>query len=199
MVAVVVMGVSGSGKSSVGRRLARRLRADFADADDYHPPANVAKMAAGTPLDDDDRRPWLERLHALIAEHLADGCTLVLACSALKERYRAALAGGDPRVHFVYLAGDYATIEARMRRRRTHYMKAAMLRSQFDALEEPRNAIRLDVRRTLPQVLRGALRGLAERGVPEAAAALRTRTPAAKPAAAPTAAPTAGEEEEEDA
>lgn len=180
-VAVVVMGVSGCGKTSVGRRLARRLRADFADGDDYHTAANVAKMAAGTPLDDDDRRPWLERLHDLIAQHLAEGRPLVLACSALKERYRLTLAGDDPRVHFVYLAGDYATIEARMRRRHAHYMKAAMLRSQFDALEEPRNAIRLDVRRTLPEVLHGALRGLAERNVPEAAAALRTRRPTPEP------------------
>lgn len=171
-VAVVVMGVSGSGKSSVGRRLARALRTDFADGDDFHPEANVRKMAAGQPLDDDDRAPWLARLHELIAGHLEAGTDLVLACSALKERYRAQLAGGDPRVHFVFLDGDEATIAARMRRRRGHYMKVDLLPSQFTALERPDDAITLDIRKPLREVVHEALAALAQRGSTEAASAL---------------------------
>lgn len=166
--AVVVMGVSGSGKTTVGRRLASRLGFDYADADDYHPPQNIAKMSSGTPLTDEDRGPWLERLRHLIEERAAGGRSLVLACSALKASYRQELARAEPmaRVHFVYLKGDFATILARMRTRRGHYMKAAMLESQFRDLEEPADAVTVDVARLgVPASVRRAMAGLASRGV----------------------------------
>ena len=166
--AVIVMGVSGAGKTVVGRRLAHRLGFAFADADDYHPQANIDKMAAGVPLTDDDRGPWLERLRALIVEHAAEGRSVVLACSALKAGYRRTLRGAEPaaRVHLLYLKGDYDTILERMRDRRGHYMKASMLQSQFRDLEEPVDAVTIDVtHHDVPASVRLALAGLAERGV----------------------------------
>jgi gluconokinase len=145
---VVVMGVSGCGKSTVGEALAADLGWPFLDADDFHPPANVAKMAAGTPLTDDDRGPWLDRLAAELAAILARGEHAVLACSALKQAYRDRLA---PRaiadqVRFAYLKGDEATIAARIASRRHRYMPPTLLASQFAALEEPRGAIVVDIR-----------------------------------------------------
>jgi len=138
------MGVAGSGKTTVGRRLARRLGWTFLDADEYHPRANVEKMARGVPLTDADRRPWLEALHELIAAKLAAGESLVMACSALKERYREALRVGD-EPHFVHLRGDFDLIHERLLARRGHYMPAELLASQFEALEEPRDAIIVDI------------------------------------------------------
>ncbi len=135
--AYVVMGVSGCGKSTVGQALAQRLDCPFYDGDDYHPAANVAKMRQGIPLDDADRWPWLDRLADLIAEHLGQGETAVLACSALKEKYRQRLKRGQENVVFVYLKGSFDLIWQRMQQREGHYMKAEMLQSQFDALEEP--------------------------------------------------------------
>ncbi len=166
--AVVVMGVSGSGKTTIGKRLASRLGFAFADGDAYHPQANIDKMAAGVPLTDEDRRPWLERLRALIEEHASEGRSLVLACSALKADYRRVFTEAEPaaRVHFVYLRGDFETLVERMRRRRGHYMKASMLESQFRDLEEPEDAVTVDVgRRSVPASVRQALAGLASRGV----------------------------------
>jgi gluconokinase len=145
---VIVMGVSGSGKTTVGAALAQRMDCPFYDGDDYHPAANVAKMAAGVPLDDDDRGGWLAALADVIRTGLRGGESGVIACSALKERYRAQLraAATDPaQVRFVYLRGSYDTIRARMESRAGHYMKPGMLRSQFDALEEPSDAITVDV------------------------------------------------------
>ena len=133
----VIMGVSGCGKSTVGLALAQRLGAMFYDGDDFHPPQNVAKMAGGSPLNDDDRYPWLARLHDLLAEHLAQGETAVLACSALKKKYRDQLRQGNEGVRLVYLQGSLNLIWERMAARQTHYMKPAMLQSQFDALEPP--------------------------------------------------------------
>lgn len=133
----VVMGVSGSGKTSVGRALAQRLEAPFYDGDDFHPPENVAKMARGVPLDDTDRHPWLLRLQALIAEHLARGATAVVACSALKKRYRDLLCNGNDGVDVIFLQGSMERIWERMAAREEHYMQPEMLASQFDALEPP--------------------------------------------------------------
>lgn len=132
----VVMGVSGCGKTTVGQALAARLGCPFYDGDDFHPPANVAKMASGVPLNDEDRAPWLARLAGLLKQHEAKGETAVLACSALKQLYREQLRV-SPEVQFVYLAGSFDLIWQRMSQRAHHYMKADMLRSQFAALEPP--------------------------------------------------------------
>jgi gluconokinase len=139
-VIVVVMGVSGSGKSTVGALLAKRLGAEFLDADEFHPPENVAKMAAGVPLTDADRKPWLERLNAELKRRK----DAVLACSALKESYRRTLAQGvDCR--FVHLRGPIELIRARMQERRHRYMPASLLESQFATLEPPAGAIEVDI------------------------------------------------------
>jgi gluconokinase len=142
---VVVMGVSGCGKSTVGEALAESLGWRFLDADDFHPPANVAKMAAGTPLVDEDRWPWLDRLAAEMRAINAGGGDAVLACSALRQAYRDRLAAaGD--VRFVHLAGDLPTIAARLASRRHRYMPQSLLASQFATLEPPADAIAVDVR-----------------------------------------------------
>ena len=145
---VVLMGVCGCGKTTVGRALTERLGWPFHDADDFHPAVNVAKMAAGEPLNDDDRRPWIERLTSEMAAINGRGGDAVLACSALKQSYRDQLAhAGD--VHFVYLRGDEATIAPRLAARGDHYMPASLLASQFAALEEPRDATVVDIRSSL--------------------------------------------------
>ena len=132
----IVMGVSGCGKTTVGEALAAHLHCPFYDGDDFHPPENVAKMAQGIPLDDADRTPWLARLAALIREHVDRGETAVLASSALKTQYRDQLRVSQ-RVQFIYLEGSFDLIWQRMQTRQNHYMKADMLRSQFEALEPP--------------------------------------------------------------
>ncbi len=143
---VIVMGVSGSGKSTVGARLAQQLGWPFYDGDHFHPPANVAKMAAGIPLSDVDRAGWLETLATLIRSNLAVGQSGVLACSALRRSYRAHLQVEPQRVHFVFLKGPYDLIWERMTRRQDHYMQPLLLQSQFAALEEPDAALVLDIR-----------------------------------------------------
>ena len=154
---IVVMGVSGVGKTTIGRALAEALHADFAEGDAYHPPENVAKMKSGTPLNDDDRLPWLNALSRAIGEWLDEGRTMVLACSALKRRYRDILRAGHDGVQFVYLKGDAALIRHRLDDRRDHFMPASLLESQLEALEEPRHAIRVDVTDTpadiVPRIL----------------------------------------------
>ena len=149
----LIMGVSGCGKTSVGKALAARLGWHFYDADDFHPPANIAKMARGLPLNDDDRRPWLAALHDLIATCLKEQRPAVLACSALKESYRQTLLAGIAGVQIVYLKGSYALIHARMARRPGHFMKPGMLRSQFDALEEPTDALTVDCALPVEQIV----------------------------------------------
>ena len=138
---VVVMGVSGCGKSTIGALLAARLGCPFLDADEFHPPANVAKMAAGTPLTDEDREPWLR----LLNEKLRSSPDAVLACSALKERYRRTLAEGLAGCRFVHLRGSRELIAARLAARRHRYMPASLLDSQFAALEAPTDAIDVDI------------------------------------------------------
>ena len=131
------MGVSGCGKSTVGRLLAEALGGDFAEGDAFHPAANVAKMAAGNPLDDDDRGPWLAAMTAAIGGWSRKGTPTVLSCSALKQCYRDTLRGDALDVVFVHLAGSRETIAARLAARLDHYMPAGLLDSQFAALEAP--------------------------------------------------------------
>ena len=150
---IIVMGVSGSGKTSVGRSLADHFGWDFYDADAFHPPENIAKMANGIPLDDADRVPWLAALHHLIASSLKEDRPGVLACSALKERYRQQLLDGNQGVQLIYLKGSYDLIWSRMEKRTDHYMKPQMLKSQFDALEEPVNALTIDISGTVPEIV----------------------------------------------
>jgi len=134
---LVVMGVSGCGKTAVGRAVAARWGADFQDADDWHTPAAVAKMAAGHALTDVDRTPWLERLRDQVIGAVPGGARGVLACSALRKRYRDVLRHGQSGVKFVYLSGSHALIAGRMAARRGHYMPSSLLDSQFAALEPP--------------------------------------------------------------
>jgi len=134
---VVVMGVSGSGKTTVGPLLAGRLGWPYAEADDFHPESNVAKMAAGKPLDDDDRAPWLAAIARWIAEQQDRGEPGVVSCSALKRKYRDVLRDGRPGVLVVYLDGSRELIERRMVARHGHFMKAEMLAGQFADLEPP--------------------------------------------------------------
>ena len=155
---LIVMGVSGSGKTSVGKMLAMQLGWDFYDADDFHPPENIAKMADGIPLDDSDRATWLAALHDLIFSSLKTDRPGVLACSALKERYRQQLMTGNDNVQLVYLKGSYELIRSRMASRRDHYMKAHMLKSQFDALEEPTDTIVIDVSMSVDEIVHAILR-----------------------------------------
>lgn len=162
----LVMGVSGSGKSTVGRALAQRLGVPFYDGDDFHPAANVAKMSRGIPLDDADRVPWLARLHDLIAGHLARGTTAVIACSALKKQYRDQLRAGNEGVDIIYLQGSYALIRQRMAARPDHFMPAGMLRSQFDALEPPapHSAFCVDVDQSVDSIVDHILRHITAAG-----------------------------------
>jgi len=156
----IVMGVSGCGKSSVGKALAQSLGWDFYDADDFHPPENVAKMASGIPLDDSDRAPWLASLHDMISSSLKADKPGVLACSALKERYRQKLMDSNDGVQIIYLKGSYDLIWSRMEKRADHYMKPQMLKSQFDTLEEPSNALTMDVSMSVDEIVREVISDL---------------------------------------
>ena len=159
---IIVMGVSGSGKSTIGRALAQRLGRPFYDGDDFHPPENVEKMSKGLPLDDRDPLPWLVRLQDLIQDHGHRGETAVLACSALKKRYRDQLRSGADEVRFVYLQGDFDLIWKRMRARSDHYMKSDMLQTQFEALEipSPDEALIVDIELGIDQIADGVLEQL---------------------------------------
>lgn len=142
---VVVMGVAGSGKTTVGRLLAEALGAVYAEGDDYHSTENIAKMRSGTPLEDDDRTPWLAAMASDIDRWLATGQRAVLACSALKQRYRDVLIGDRADVVLVHLTGPEAMIRERLAARTDHYMPANLLDSQFAALEAPSDALTIDI------------------------------------------------------
>jgi gluconokinase len=157
------MGVSGSGKSTIGVALAHRLGWAFVDADSLHSPANVAKMAAGTPLDDADRRPWLEDVADWIARRRAAGEPGVVACSALKRAYRDRLRAADPDLRVVHLRGTRDELDARLAQRRGHFFPAALLDAQLADLEAPgpdENAIEVHIGDSVGATVESVLRGL---------------------------------------
>jgi gluconokinase len=150
------MGVSGSGKSEIGTRLALELGVTYIEGDDYHTPSNLAKMAHGVPLDDADRREWLQSLQRRISAAKQRGESLVLTCSALKRRYRDFLRQGDPDLVFIHLVGDSDLIALRMRARLGHFMPLALLESQYRDLEPPQDdesVISLDIRKPPVQLV----------------------------------------------
>ena len=140
------MGVAGSGKTTVGRKVAAVLGWPYFEADDFHPATNIAKMSQGQPLNDSDRAPWLTSIRAKMNECRAAGQSAVFTCSALKERYRSLLGVGAAHVRLVHLTGDMPTLLARLAQRQGHYMKPEMLQSQLDALEPPAAALTIDVK-----------------------------------------------------
>jgi gluconokinase len=152
-VVVVVMGAAGAGKSTVGGALAAALTCRFIDGDAYHSAAAIAKMGAGVPLTDDDRAPWLASLHAAIAAATDRRQPLVVACSALHERYRLVLRGGLPGVRFVYLKTDEATLRRRLDARTGHFAGPALVASQLAELEEPDEAITIDATRPVVEIV----------------------------------------------
>ncbi len=149
---IIVMGVSGCGKSTVGRLIAGQLGFEFRDGDDFHPAANVAKMRAGSPLNDDDRRPWLLAIAGFMRANHALGRGAVVACSALKESYRDLLLRSEPWVRFVHLTGPREVIAERMKGRVGHYMPVTLLDSQLATLETPSDAWAEDIRRTPEEI-----------------------------------------------
>ena len=149
----LIMGVSGSGKSTLGKALAQKLEWNFFDADDFHSVENISKMTAGIPLSDSDRAPWLAALNHRLLSTLAENRHPVLACSALKETYRRLLLNGAHDIVIIHLKGSYDLIWSRMAAREGHYMKSHMLQSQFNALEEPQDALVLDVSMPLEEML----------------------------------------------
>lgn len=156
---ILVMGVAGSGKTTVGKALSDALGWSFYDADDFHSPENVSKMASGVALTDADRRPWLEKLHELIAERTTLDESGILACSALKQKYRTILCAGND-VQVVYLKAQPDLVRSRLKLRRGHYMPPQLIESQFGALEEPQNALIVDAALPTEQavaVIRSAL------------------------------------------
>lgn len=148
----ILMGVSGSGKTTVGQLLAQTLHCGFHDADSFHSEANKAKMHAGVPLTDEDRWPWLAAMRAAIDAARAEGRTHVFTCSALRQVYRDRLTPPDGGVTFVFMKGDVSTIGSRLSVRSDHFFNPALLQSQFDTLEEPSDALVLDIRQT-PEAL----------------------------------------------
>jgi gluconokinase len=151
-VIVIIMGTTGAGKTTIGTMLAARLNWQFADADTFHPPANIEKMSRGIPLNDADRAPWLEAMRKAILEWIADGKNVVLACSALKRAYREVLRT-SPEVKMIYLKGSYALFAERIRHRHGHFAGESILAGQFADLEEPDDAITVDAAQSPEQIV----------------------------------------------
>ncbi|MBV8280468.1 MAG: gluconokinase [Candidatus Eremiobacteraeota bacterium] len=164
---IILMGVSAVGKTTVGQALAQRLHWTFVDADDYHPPANITKMRAGISLEDDDRAPWLKALHEAIESWIAQGRSVVLACSALKESYRQHLLV-SPDVNLIFLRADFDVVSRHLAGRHGHFMSPALLESQFEALEPPQDAIAIDTANSVPDAVNAicSALGLAARANP---------------------------------
>lgn len=163
---IVVMGVSGAGKTTVGQALAQALGWEFFDGDDFHPQANIAKMSAGQPLDDADRAPWLDRLHDFIHARLMAREPAVLAASVLKRAYRDRLREDNHGLTFVYLHGDPQLIHRRLAARHRHYMAPGMLASQLADLEEPQKAIKADIARPVTEIVREIMQALGQGRLP---------------------------------
>jgi gluconokinase len=160
---IIVMGVSGAGKTTVGRALAKALGWTFYEGDDFHPQRNIEKMAAGHPLTDEDRAPWLAALRKLIDDILTRGERAVIACSALRHQYRKQLTPDGPKresVKFVFLDVPVAVLRERLRERQGHFMTEALLDSQLATLEPPRNALRVDGTRPVEEIAREVRRRL---------------------------------------
>jgi len=157
---VLLMGVSGAGKTAVGTRLAARLDWDFIDGDDLHGQANIDKMAAGVALDDRDREPWLRKIRSHIDRYETTGRSAIIACSALRQSYREILLAGTATSRLVYLEGDRSLIAGRLEQRADHFFDPRLLASQFDTLEEPDNCLRVPVDTDLDSVVRAVIGGL---------------------------------------
>lgn len=155
---IIVMGVSGVGKTTIGAALSKDLGWSFADADEFHPAANIEKMSRGIPLNDEDRTPWLQAIRSYMIERMNKGESGVVTCSALKQKYRDVLQVNE-QVRFVYLKGDYDLILKRMQARQ-HFMKPEMLKSQFDALEEPKGAVVVGVEEEVGKIVESVRREL---------------------------------------
>ncbi len=156
---VILIGVSGSGKTTVGKLLAESLGWSFYEGDDFHSQRNVSKMLAGVPLSDEDRVPWLSAIHQLVHELIRKSQRAVVTCSALKKTYRKFITEGHPHVAVVYLRGNYALIHSRLRSRTDHFMKADLLASQFNVLEEPYEVPSIDVSQA-PEVMVEQIKGM---------------------------------------
>lgn len=151
---IVIIGPMGCGKTTIGQTLAAQLGWQFYDADDFHPDANKQKMAKGIPLDDHDREPWLETLHQLIKKHIINGSSMILACSALKKKYRRLLGIDQHRVFSVFLKGSYALLQQRIAPRSHAYMSKDLLQSQLDTFEEPETGLTVDIAGTPEEICR---------------------------------------------
>ena len=160
-IVILIMGVCGSGKSLIGEMLAKKLGFEFAEPDKYHSAANKEKMRIGIPLTDEDRYSWLVALSGVLDQWLAEGKNGILACSALKERYRQMLIKQPERTHILFLSGNYDLIDRRLHERQHEYMNPNLLQSQFDTLEAPTNAINLDISLTPEQIIETACQKLA--------------------------------------
>jgi len=158
---IIITGVSGCGKTTIGKHLAKALDCPFYDADDFHPQANIDKMASGKPLNDDDRKPWLEHLATKIKDWSTIGIS-VLACSALKESYREQLAIKNNTIEWVFLEGNFKIIKDRMEARSNHFFKPNLLLSQFETLEAPKQAISVSVEKKPQEIVGIILKALKE-------------------------------------
>lgn len=156
---IYIMGVSGSGKTTIGELLSAKTGIPFFDADDFHSPANKEKMRSGHPLTDEDRKDWLQKIHTLTMEQMQNNGAII-ACSALKEEYRQTLSRGIKNMLWVFLKGDYATIYKRIQNRTGHYMPASLLQSQFDSLEIPAGAFTVDIEKTPAEIVELIIRQL---------------------------------------
>jgi gluconokinase len=151
--AIILMGVAGSGKTAVGSRVAERLGWTFLDADDFHPAANVEKMKRGIPLNDNDRAPWLDRMHAELRQQLSENHSVLLSCSALKDAYRDILRDQLPEVRFVFLDVDRSTLLDRLQKRQAHFFPKELLDSQLATLEPPKDAFMVNANRPVDEVV----------------------------------------------